>query len=107
MLKQSEKIKILGIEIDQNLSWDGQCGRVAQKCNYTVASISKLNFPKHTAATVIQALMFPQITYCLPAWAPGTVSARNRIQKAINFGVRVSSGLRKRDHITQARKELQ
>ena len=55
---------------------------------------------------MIQALMFPLITYCLPAWAPGTVALRNRIQKAINFGVRVSSGLQKRNHVTQARKDL-
>ena len=106
MLKQSGKIKILGIEVDQNLTWESQCGKVAQKCNYTVASIRKLNFPKQTTATILQALMFPLITYCLPVWAPGTVDLRNRIQKAINFGIRVSSGLRKRDHITQSRKDL-
>ena len=105
-LHHSNKIKILGVTIDQHLNFESQTGEVAQRCNRTIASIRKLNFPKDISQKVIQALVFPFVTYCLPAWAPSTQKQRKRIQKVLNFAVRTATGLRKYDHVSQSRRDL-
>ena len=55
---------------------------------------------------MIEALVFPHIRYCLSVWGSCTVTQKRRIQKAINFGARIVSGLRRRDHVTAALREL-
>ena len=51
-------------------------------------------------------LVFPIITYCLPAWAPKTVGMRKRIEKVLNFAIRTVTGLRKFDQVSRARSDL-
>ena len=105
-LGHSESIKILGVHVDRHLCWDKQVSAVAQRCNGTVATIRKLNVPRETTKHLMESLMFPMIRYCLPVWAPKTQILRNRIEKVLNFAVRTVTGLKKYDHVSQARTEL-
>ena len=50
--------------------------------------------------------MFPHIRYCLPVWGGGGVGERRRVQKGINFGARIVTGIGRRDHISPALAEL-
>ena len=105
-LRHSESIQILGVHFDSHLNWEKQVSFVAQKCNGTIVTIRKLKLPSETTKMLIQALVFPLITYCLPVWAPRSVTVRKRIEKVINFAVRTVTGLRKFDHVSGVRSNL-
>ena len=108
-LSPSESVKILGILIDSTLSWQHQTAQIAQRCFGLLIAINKLKhmLPRSTTKMLIESLVFPHIRYCLPAWAPTTVTQRQRVEKAINFAVRVVAGLRRRDHVSQSREQLE
>ena len=62
--------------------------------------------PRDTKRMIIEALVFPHIRYCISVWGSCSVSQKKRIQKAINFGARVVSGLNRREHISPVLNEL-
>ena len=105
-LSSAESIKILGVHIDRNLTWQPQTSNVVQRCFGCLLAINKLRhvLPTATLKSLIESLIFPHIRYCLPAWAPITAAQRQRLEKVINFAVRVVTGLRRRDHVTPSRK---
>ena len=107
-LKKSECIKILGVHIDQNIPWVTQTSHVVKRCFGTLLAINKLKdvLPKTTVKTLVQSLVFPHFLYCLPAWAPHTEKQRKRVEKVINFGTRIVTGKKRRDHITESRQQL-
>ena len=65
-------------------------------------SLSKLRnkIPLETKKLLVQALVFPFVSYCLPVWGGCVKTQGNRVQKAINFGARIVSGVKRREHIT-------
>ena len=108
-LTPSESVKILGVHIDSSLSWQHQTSKISQRCFGLLVAINKLKhvLPRSTTKLLIETIVFPHFRYCLPAWAPTTVVQRHRIERVINFAVRIITGIRKRDHITQPRQQLQ
>ena len=108
-LTTSESVKILGVRVDSTLSWQHQTSKITQRCFGLLIAINKLKhvLPRSTIKLLIETLVFSHIRYCLPAWAPNTVTQRRRIEKVINFAVRIVTGLRKHDHVTQSREQLE
>ena len=108
-LSPSESVKILGVHIDSALNWQKQTSQVVQRCFGLLIAVNKLKhvLPRSTLKLLIESLVFPHIKYCLPAWAPTTVIQRQRVEKAINFAVRVVTGIPRRNHVTQSRKTLE
>ena len=51
---------------------------------------------------IIQAYIFPHITYCLSVCAAAAKGQLHKIQKVINFAARLVTGLKKYHHITPA-----
>ena len=107
-LKPAPKIKILGVVLDPELNMHQQVGNVTGRCYGSLITISKLRdtLPQNTLTHLIQALVFPHITYCLPAWAPPTQQQRHRIDKVINFATRIVTKKRRHEHITASRRAL-
>ena len=81
---------------------------MARRCYHVLVGLSKLRhkLPYETKKTLIEALMFPYITYCCTVWGGCTATQRRRIQKAINFAARIVSGLARHDHISPALEDL-
>ena len=107
-LKQAKSLKFLGVHIDQELSMETQTAKVVQRSFSQLVTLRKLrnSLPQRVMKHLIQALVFPHVTYCLPAWAPPVQTLRRRMDKVINFAVRIVSKRRRSDHISDARKEL-
>ena len=107
-VKPVPDMKVLGVQLDGALNMQKQTGKVVQRCYGTLISISKISsmLPKKTLIRLIESLVFSQIAYCLPAWVPPTQKQRDRIQKVINFAVRIVFRKKKRDHISECRKKL-
>ena len=104
----SERVKVLGVTIDAGLTWAAHITSVVQKCNRILVTLYKFQnyFTSDAIQIIIQAYIFPHITYCLSVWAAATKGQLHKIQKVINFAARLATGLKKYDHITPALKSL-
>ena len=51
---------------------------------------------------LVEALVLPHVQYCVTVWGSCTTEQKKRVQKAINFGARIVTGLGRREHVTPA-----
>lgn len=107
-IEPSPHAKILGVYIDSALSWEKQISQVTRRCFYVLVGLSKLRhrIPLETKKLLIQALVFPHVHYCLTVWGGCSTTLRHRVQKAVNFGARIVTGLSRREHVTPALESL-
>ena len=107
-ISPSDSVKILGVTVDSHLSWDSHVGIVVQRCNVILIGLARLQhkLPKCTRQLLVESLVFPHIRYCLTVWGSCSASLKARVQKVINFGARIVSGLGRRDHVTPVLREL-
>ena len=104
----SQKIKMLGIAVDSTLSWEADITSVVQKCNKILVSLYKFRhyFTSDALKIIIEAYVFPHISYCLCVWGGAAKSQLSRIQKLINFSARIVTGVKKYEHITPSLNSL-
>jgi len=107
-LKPAETVQFLGVLIDQKLTMEKQTSRVLQRCYGSLVTLHKLSpcLPSSTMKHLIQALAFPHVTYCLPAWAPPTQVLRKRVDKMLNFAIRIVTRRRRTDRVSNAGRAL-
>ena len=101
-------VKILGVVIDQHMSWDCHVSLAVQRCYCVLVSLARIRhkLPKCVSRLLVESIVFPRIRYCITVWGSCTATQRQRVQKAINFGVRIVTGLSRRDHVTPSLREL-
>jgi len=102
ILTPSRSVKMLGVTIDSNLTWENHIANIIKKCNSVLFCLFKIrhHLTPEARKLLIQAHVFPHILYCLSVWGGAAACHLNRIQKVVNFAARVVSGARKHDHIT-------
>ena len=102
-VKPVPDMEVLGVQLDGALNMQKQTAKVVQRCYGTLINMSKISgmLPKKTLIRLIKSLVFSLIVYCLPAWVPLTQKQRDRIQKVINFAVRIV--FRKKNGIMSAK----
>ena len=102
ILKPSSSVKILGVTIDSNLTWEAHISTVVKKCNSFLFCLHKIRHHLSADARqlLIQAHVFPLILYCLSVWGGATANRLGRVQKALNFAARIVTGARRSDHIS-------
>ena len=82
-LSQSKQVKLLGVVLDPELSWDKHISQVSKKCNYILISLARFKhrFSKDALKAIIQAHVFPHILYCISVWGGAGRTQLKRIQK--------------------------
>ena len=104
VIELSPSIKILGVLLDQHLSYDQHIATVTRKCNAIIASLFKIR--QHLTPEVLHLLVnlhvLPHVYYCLSVWGGAAKCHLHRIQKSINFAARLVTGLKRSDHISSA-----
>jgi len=107
-IEPSEKTKVLGIIVDSKLTWEKHVTSVVQKCNHILISLYRLRhyFTSDVLKIIIQAYVFPHITYCLSVWGGTNKCQLDRVQKVRNFAARIVSGTKRNEHITPAMEAL-
>ena len=107
-VRPSEKVKVLGVIIDCGLNWGAHVTTVVQKCNRILVTLCKFRhyFSSDVIKIIIQAYVFPHISYCLSVWAAAAKGQLQKIQKIINFAARLVTGLKKYHHVTPALRSL-
>ena len=102
VLTPSPFVKMLGMTLDPTLSWEKHISNVVKKCNSILLCLYKIRH--HLSPDILNILIqchaFPHILYCLSVWGGAAACHLHRVQKVVNFGARVVSGVRKYDHIS-------
>ena len=82
---------MLGVEIDDKLSWNKRIDKVAKKVASGIEALRKIRDFVHqqTLISVYHALINPHFDYCSEVWDTMGVSLSNRLQKLENGGARV------------------
>ena len=102
-------VKNLGILIDNSLTWDAQIKEVSRKIFASASSINKLrNFlPIPTKIALVQALLLPILDYADSAYSNLNEALLDKLERLQNFCIRIIFGLRKYDHVSEFRTQLQ
>ena len=102
VLTPSTSVKMLGVTVDQTLSWEAHISTVVKKCNSILFCLYKIrhHLTPEVRQLLIQCHVFPHILYCLSVWGGAAACHLQRLQRVINFGARVVSGSRLREHIS-------
>ena len=82
-ISYSECEKLLGVVIDQNLSWDLQVDSVIKKCNSLLHLLSriKIYLSRETRMLFFNAYIFPHLDYCSIVWGDTSSTLVNRLTK--------------------------
>ena len=104
----SQNVRVLGVSIDAFLTWESHITTVIQKCNIIIISIGRMRnkIPYCTRRLLIEALVIPHIRYCATVWGGCNKTQKRRLQKVLNFAVRIVFGLRKFEHISDSRNQF-
>ena len=108
-VQESRIAKNLGVVFDRHLSWDAHVSEVVHKCIGILIGLRRLRqyLPQQALLTIVQSLVISRVRYCIPVYGNGSSANDARLLKIVNFAARIVTGLRKFDHISRARADLQ
>ena len=109
ILTGEESLKLLGIHIDQSLSWNKQTTHVKKKATNSIRNLHRINqlIPMKQRRILYTALVTPHFAYADIIWSNcGSINS-NKIQQAQNFAAKSMLGLSKYTSSTEALKKLE
>ena len=103
VLTPSPSVKMLGVTVDSDLSWEKHISEVIKKCNSILLCLYKIrhHLTPDVRQLLIQCHVFPHILYCLSVWGGAAQCHLKKVQKVINFAARIVTGAGRRDHISE------
>ena len=107
-IHESDTVRNLGLVMDRGLSFDMHVKSVCGRCTGILIGLARVRHcvPKRVLPKLVNGLVFSLIRYCLPIYGSCKKENHKRLQRVVNFGARVISGHRKRDHISDITKKL-
>ena len=90
-INQVGNATVLGVEIDDRLSWHSHIDKVAKKVTSGIGAIRKTRdlVDRETLISVYNALINPHFDYCSEVWDTMGVGLSNRLQNLQNSAARV------------------
>ena len=107
-LKPSKHIKVLGVRIDENLSWDKQILNVKKIASNTIRKLHRINhlLPIEIKIQLYNSLVVPHFDYGDIIWGGCTVKNSNKLQVTQNFAIKSIVGAKKFDHASNSFEKL-
>lgn len=107
-LTLSPFVKDLGVFINSDLTWNKQVGEVSRKIFAAMHSLKRYqNFlPISTKLTLVNSLLIPIIDYADVCYPDISEELLNKLDRLLNLCIRYVYGLRKFDHISDYRNQL-
>ena len=101
-IRPAKNIKVLGVLLDQTLSWDPHISSIIRRTNAILVSLFKIrhHLSPDILKILVQAHVLPHLQYCSSVWGGASKTCLDRLQKVVHFAARLVSGLRKYDHVT-------
>ena len=108
MIREGPTVRNLGVQFDRHLTWDSHVSALVKKCNGILIGLSHVRhqIPQDLLPLLVNALVISHVRYCLAVFGGGSERNTHRLEKVLNFGLRVISGRRKFDHISDVRGAL-
>ena len=108
-LSQVSTHKYLGVQIDEHLKWNSHVSYLCKKMAYYLYLISCHHkaLPMSILKLLVESLVLSHLNYALPVWGPSLAhDLLSRLVKMHNRAIRVIGGLRKFDHVSSFRRQL-
>jgi hypothetical protein len=104
----SSQVKDLGLVLDSTLSWNGQVSEICRKVSGTLRTLYRFKsfLPVSTKILLVQALVLPVIDYADVCFTNISQEYLNKLDRLLNNGIRFIFGLRKYDHVSFYRRQL-
>ena len=108
-IQPSQSVKVLGVIVDKNMTWESHVSTVIKRCYACICGLSKFSrrLTENVKKSLIEALVFPHLLYCLTVWGSCSSAQKYRIQKVINRCAQIVKGARRYDHVTPLMAELE
>ena len=89
-LERAKTYKHLGIDLDENLSWDSHIDNIVKKVSTGLGPIRRVRnlVPCETLIMIFKALAQPYFDYCSSVWGSIGVCQYERLQKLQNWAAR-------------------
>ena len=102
ILSESDHVRNLGLVMDRYLTFDSHIDQLVGKCTGMLLALShaRHSLPSDVIMTLVTALVVSHIRYCVSIYTTFGQGQLNRVQKLLNFCVRVICGRRKFDRIS-------
>ena len=107
-VERSEKVKLLGVWIDEGLTWKAHIEAVRRKCFRGLAKLRRLRdaLPAVTNKNIYNALVLPTLDYCCVVWQECGKLLQQRVERIQNYGMRLICSKPPRTPSESLRKEL-
>ena len=104
-----EYLKILGVLVDQTLSWDKHISQIKQKATNTIRNVHRANklLPMKQKRILYNSLVTPHFSYCDIIWNKCGRANTNKLQQAQNFAAKSILGVSKFSSSNEALKKLE
>ena len=108
VIQQVEEVKLLGVTIDNKLSWDKHVQKVVTKMGNALSIIKRCaKYFTHTLAKqVIQALVLSNLDYCSIVWSSTSCGNIRKLQLVQNKAARVALSCSWRTNVIKMHKTL-
>ena len=103
-----EHVEVLGIFIDQDLSWKKQIKRIKRNAMGKIRNLHRINFmlPRQQRINLYNALVSPQFDYGDILWGGANQKELNSLQRIQNFAMKSILGKKRKYSNRKAMKEL-
>ena len=104
----ASKVKSLGVTLDSALSMEQQISTVCRACCFHIRQISKIRkfLSQESVVKFVSCFVHSRLDYCNSLHADLPTESINKLQYIQNCAARLVLGIRKREHITPALKNL-
>ena len=108
LIKQLEEVKLLGVIIDNKLSWDNHIKKVVTKMGNAISIIKRCatNWTHQLVRPAIQALVLSNLDYCSIVWSTTSLSNIRKLQLVQNKAARVALSCGWRTYVIKMQKSL-
>ena len=101
-IKAVNKVKLLGVSLEESLNFSDFANRKIQACNFHLRNLRavKQSIPTSIRIRLVTSLICSTIDYCNALLICSPKYVTDRLQKTLNKAVRFIFDVRKRDHIS-------
>ena len=94
-IKQVHHSRLLGVQIDEKLSWNKHVESVAKKVTSGVGALRRIRdfVDRETLISIYNALVRPHFDYCSEVWDTLGIGLSTRLQKLQNRAARIVMGM--------------
>ena len=108
ILKGVESTKILGIQVDQTLSWNKHIAGIKSRATNSIRNLHRVNklIPRKQQIILYNSLVTPHFSYADIIWNNCSKANSNKLQQAQNYAARSILGCSKYSSATEALSRL-